>query len=154
MSVKSTLIFCAALSPIVYGQDVISTQGASYSNASGSIDFTIGETIIATGSDGSNDITQGFHQTNWNFVGIEDHQENMEANVFPNPMNSSLTIQTPDFDDVQFKMLDAQGRLVATGTLEEEQSQIETASFVPGNYTLMLYRGSEKLKTFKLIKQH
>jgi hypothetical protein len=45
-------------------QEVVSAQGDSYSNTSGSIDFTIGEVVINTGTDGNNDITQGFHQTN------------------------------------------------------------------------------------------
>ena len=44
----------------VSAQEVVSTQGDSYSNASGSIDFTIGEVIITTGTDGTNDLTQGF----------------------------------------------------------------------------------------------
>ena len=50
----------------VYAQEVVATQGDSYSNTSGSIDFTIGEVITATGSNGAADITQGFHQTNLN----------------------------------------------------------------------------------------
>ena len=50
-------------------QEVVVTQGDSYSNASANIDFSIGEVIINTGTDGTNDLTQGFHQTNWNFVG-------------------------------------------------------------------------------------
>jgi hypothetical protein len=54
----------------VSAQEVVATQGDSYSNANGNIDFTIGEVIIATGTDGTNDITQGFHQTNWNFLGV------------------------------------------------------------------------------------
>lgn len=70
MKIKSTLFFCVAISPIAFGQEVISTQGDSYSNGSGSLNFIIGEVVINTGSDGSNDITQGFHQTNWNFSSI------------------------------------------------------------------------------------
>ncbi|MFB0961844.1 MAG: hypothetical protein QMB20_11635, partial [Flavobacteriales bacterium] len=46
----------------ILSQEVVSTQGDSYSNASGSIDFTIGEVITATGTNGASDITQGFHQ--------------------------------------------------------------------------------------------
>jgi hypothetical protein len=51
-------------------QEVFSSQGEAYSNANGSIDFTIGEVVINTGTDGTNDLTQGFHQTNWNFLGV------------------------------------------------------------------------------------
>jgi hypothetical protein len=54
----------------VSAQEVVATQGDSYTNARANIDFTLGEVIIATGTDGNNDLTQGFHQTNWNFVGL------------------------------------------------------------------------------------
>ena len=32
-----------------FAQEVVSTQGDSYTNSSGSIDFTIGEVVINTG---------------------------------------------------------------------------------------------------------
>ena len=50
----------------VSAQEVVATQGDTYSNAIANIDFTIGEVIIDTGTDGTNDLTQGFHQTNFN----------------------------------------------------------------------------------------
>ena len=63
---KNTLVlFSLFASLAVTAQEVISTQGESYSNASASIDFTIGEVIINTETAGTNVITQGFHQTNW-----------------------------------------------------------------------------------------
>ena len=60
----------------VSAKEVVSTQGDSYSNASANIDFTLGEVIIDTGTDGTNDLTQGFHQSNWNFLGVEDFAPN------------------------------------------------------------------------------
>ena len=82
--IKNTLVLSLLLTTItVSAQEVVSTQGDSYSNASGSIDFTIGEVVIKTGTDGTNDITQGFHQTNWNFLGVEDHAPSYEATIFP-----------------------------------------------------------------------
>ena len=36
------------------GQEIVSAQGDFYTNASGSIDFTIGEVVINTGTDGTN----------------------------------------------------------------------------------------------------
>ena len=68
---KNTLVLFSLLTTLsVSAQEVVATQGDSYSNASGNIDFTIGEVVINTGTDGTNDLTQGFHQTNWNFLGV------------------------------------------------------------------------------------
>ena len=79
----SILIFLIGANNFVNAQEVVSTQGDSYSNASSSIDFTIGEVIIDTGTDGTNDLTQGFHQSNWSLVGVVDHDLSYEAIVFP-----------------------------------------------------------------------
>ena len=85
MKRHTLVLFSFLATGTVSAQEVVSTQGDSYSNTSGSIDFTLGEVIIATGTDGTNNITQGFHQTNWNFLGVEDFSPNYEAIIFPNP---------------------------------------------------------------------
>jgi len=134
-------------------QEVVSTQGASYSNTSGSIDFTIGEVIIATGTDGTNDITQGFHQSNWNFLGLEDHLPSYEATIFPNPTENVLNIQTSSFENVTYTLYDAQGKLVLQDKLTADQTPIQVSHLAPGSYSLTLNNATQNLKTFKLIKQ-
>lgn len=135
-------------------QQVISTQGDSYSNANGSIDFTIGEVIINTVNEGTNDITQGFHQTNWNFVGVVDHTPSYEAIIFPNPTEDVLNIKTSTFENVTYTLFDAQGKLVLQDKLSEEQTPIQVSQLAPGAYSLTLKSETQNLKTFKLIKSH
>ena len=145
----------------VSAQEVLSTQGDSYSNASASIDFPLGEVIIATGTDGTNDITQGFHQTNWNFLGVEDFAPNYEAIIFPNPTEDVLNIRTSTFENVTYTLYDAQGKLVMQNILSAEQTPIQVSQLAPGAYSLELIfeegskgsLSSPKRKTFKLIKQ-
>lgn len=136
----------------LHAQEVVSTQGDSYSNTSGSIDFTIGEVIISTGTDGTNNLTQGFHQTNWNFVGLEDHTPSYQATIFPNPTSDILNIQTSTFDNVTYTLYDAQGKLVIEDQLSAEQTPIQVSQLAPGNYSLTLNNATQTLKTFKLVK--
>ena len=135
-------------------QEVVSTQGDSYSNANGSIDFTIGEVVIKTNSDGSNDLTQGFHQTNWNFLGIEDHDPTYEVAVFPNPTQELLTIRTNSFEHVTYLFYDAQGKLVLQNNLTAEETSIPVGQLATGSYSLILNNGTQNIKTIKLIKTH
>lgn len=152
---KETLVLCALLTTVsVSAQEVVSTQGDSYSNASGSIDFTIGEVVINTGTDGTNDITQGFHQTNWNFVGLDDHAPDYEAIIFPNPTSDILNIRTSTFENVTYTLYDAQGKLVLQDKLSAEQTPIQVSQLAPGAYSLTLNNETQKLKTFKLVKTH
>ena len=118
--------------------------------------------IINTGTDGTNDITQGFHQTNWNFVGLEDFAPNYEATIFPNPTEDVLNIRTSTFENVTYTLYDAQGKLILQNILSAEQTPIQVSQLAPGAYSLELIfeegnKGPQSLskrKTFKLVKTH
>ena len=153
MKKTAFLLFSLFATISVSAQEVVATQGDSYSNASGNIDFTIGEVIINTGTDGTNDITQGFHQTNWNFLGVEDFAPNYEATIFPNPTSEVLNIRTSTFENVTYTLYDAQGKLVLQVILSAEQTPIQVGQLAPGSYSLSLNNQTQNLKTFKLIKQ-
>jgi hypothetical protein len=153
MKKKAFVLFSLFATITVSAQEVVSTQGDSYSNASGSIDFTIGEVVINTGTDGTNDLTQGFHQTNWNFLGVEDYAPNYEAIIFPNPTEEVLNIRTSTFENVTYTLYDAMGKLVLQDKLSSVQTPIQVSQLAPGAYSLTLNNDTQKLKTFKLIKQ-
>tara|TARA_B110000902_G_scaffold91157_1_gene108303 strand:- start:1954 stop:2418 length:465 start_codon:yes stop_codon:yes gene_type:complete len=153
MKKTAFVLFSLFVTITVSAQEVVSTQGDSYSNASGNIDFTIGEVIIDTGTDGTNDLTQGFHQTNWNFLGVEDFAPDYEVLIFPNPTEDVLNIKTSTFENVTYTLYDAQGKLVMQDKLSAEQTPIQVSQLAPGNYSITLSNGTQELKTFKLIKQ-
>ena len=153
MKINTLVLFLFFASLTVTAQEVVATQGDSYSNASANIDFTLGEVIIATETDGTNDLTQGFHQTNWNFVGLEDFAPNYEATIFPNPTEDVLNIRTSAFENVTYTLYDAQGKLVMQNILSAEQTPIQVSQLAPGSYSLTLNNETQNLKTFKLIKQ-
>ena len=149
---RAFLVFLILTTITATAQEVVSTQGDSYSNTSGSIDFTIGEVVINTGTDGTNDVTQGFHQTNWNFVGLEDHLPSYAAIIFPNPTVDVLNIQTSSFEGVTYTLYDGQGKLVLQDLLSAKQTPIEVSELAPGSYSLTLNNETQNLKTFKLVK--
>ena len=135
-------------------QEVVSSQGQTYSNANGSIDFTVGEVIINTGSNGTNDLTQGFHQTNWNFLGVVDFAPDFEVTIFPNPTSDVLNIKSTIYQDISYSLYDAQGKLVLKNVLSETVTQIQVNQLAPGAYSLSINDKKEQLKNFKLIKSH
>ena len=137
----------------VHSQEVVSTQGETYSSPNAIIDFTVGEVVINTVSDGTNNITQGFHQTNWNFLGLENHTPSFEAIIYPNPTEDVLKIRTSTFEKVTYTLYDVQGKLVMQDRLSAEQTPIQVSQLAPGSYSLTLNNDTQKLKTFKLIKQ-
>lgn len=149
-------LFCAAIfyssCLTLNAQEVISSQGDSYSNANGSVDFTIGETVIFSGTDGNHDITQGFHQTNWDFLGLEDHNPSVQVSVFPNPTEEFINVRTEGLEAGHYKMMDAAGRIVLTGELSHDETNLDVRKLDSGNYNLLLLSNGEPVKTIKLIK--
>lgn len=150
---KNTFVLISLLTAhVAFSQEVVSTQGDTYSNGTGHIDFTIGEVVIDTGTDGTNFITQGFHQSSWNYVGLEDHLPTYEAKVYPNPTSDYLTISATNFTGVSCSLFDAQGKLVTQVELNSEITTIEVKDLSLGAYSLILNNDSQLLKTFKLVK--
>ena len=155
MKIFFIAICSLSISQFSFSQEVISTQGDSYTNANGSVDFTIGEVVTFTATDGNNDLTQGFHQTNWNFVELEDHQADFEVSIYPNPVEDELNIRAAEFQDVSYKLYDSRGRVVREDNLSGEFTGIAVTDLAPGGYQLELHKSNQDLlKTFKLIKNH
>ncbi|MEX1001685.1 MAG: T9SS type A sorting domain-containing protein [Crocinitomicaceae bacterium] len=152
--VFKSLFFIAIINPLLLSsQEVVSVQGDSYNNDNKSVDFTIGEIIINTVSDSTNDITQGFHQTKWDFLNIELHNSNVEIKVYPNPVEKQLNIETFPYKNINYKMYNNKGQVVLEGILTQEITSLNTENLQSANYTLILLNDKkEKIKTYKLIK--
>ena len=133
-------------------QEVISTQGGSYSNTSINIEFTIGEVVIKTVSDGVMELTQGFHQTNWNLTVTEDHTPSFKATIFPNPISEVLNIKTHMFEGTSYSVYNSKGKLILSGKLFLEQTSINLRQLPTGAYLLNLNDANQNLKTYKLFK--
>lgn len=158
MKRRTVVVFSLLSTLSASAQEVVSSQGESYSNATGSIDFTLGEVVINTGINGAGEITQGFHQTNWNILSIEDYAPSYEVAIFPNPMEDVLSIETSKFDNVTYTLYDAQGKMVMQNKLSAEQTPIQVGQLAQGAYTLELNynqtNSPSKRKTYKLVKIH
>ena len=135
-------------------QEVISTQGDSYTNASNTLDYTVGEPVIATVSDGTNDLTQGFHQTLLTIVGIEDLDVNFSVNIFPNPTSEIVNLDIEKFEGVSFHLFNVEGKLLNQAELTEKKTTVRVADYPKGTYLLTLTQTEDqKIKTYKIIKK-
>ena len=150
---RNIIILISLLATIsISAQEVISAQGDTYSGSGLVLDFTVGEVIINTVTDGTSTLTQGFHQSKWSVVGIRDLFPDFEANVFPNPLEEVLNIEASAYENVKFFLYDAQGKLVREDKLSAELSTIELSELAAGAYSLLLTKANQNLKAFKLIK--
>ena len=137
----------------INAQEVISVQGASYSNSNGSIDFTIGEVVTATLINTNNILTQGFHQTNLTVLAVDDFDINFQARVFPNPTQDLLQLDILNFSGLNYKVYDIQGRQLSIAKIDKKNTVINTSQYAKGMYLLViLNENKQKLKTYRIIK--
>ena len=153
MKIKFTILFLFLCTLTVSSQEVIASQGNSYSNTSMSIDFTIGEVVIATLNNTGNTLTQGFHQTNLTVLAIDDFDINYQARVFPNPTQDLLQVEIQNFEGLNFKMYDIQGRQLSQQKINSMNTTINTTPYAKGLYLLViLNENNQLLKTYRIIK--
>ena len=146
----SLLIFISLCSS---AQEVISTQGESFSNASISLDWTIGETVVETFSDSSYQLTQGFHQPQLIITAIEDIKDAFSIKIFPNPTKAfiHLNLERPE-DHFVYQLYDINGKLLKENVINDSQVIIQMGEFSSGSYFLVVKHKKEKLGTYKIQK--
>jgi hypothetical protein len=135
-------------------QEVISSQGESYKNGSTQIDFTIGETVIETISDGNNTLTQGLHQTQLLITSLEDLDINFLVDIFPNPTSEFLNLRIEEYEALSFQLFDVTGKLLNQALITAKETSVNVSEYPKGTYLLTLtHQESKKIKTYKVIKK-
>ena len=102
----------------------------------------------------------GFQMSQVNVIplsvtGIKQTEKEIGLNAYPNPMADELTIEVATTNDTKltYVLVDALGRLVLTGNLNNSKTTINTSNLEKGFYSLSVTneKGSS-LKTIKLVK--
>lgn len=154
MKQNKLLVSLLLLSAGLSAQEVISSQGDSYSNTNNTLDFTIGEPVVETVTDGTNSLTQGFHQTLLTITSIEDFDVDLGVNIFPNPTAEKVNLTIEKFEGVTFYLFDVTGKLLQEALITEQQTFIKVSGYAKGSYLLKLEgKENKSLKTYKIIKK-
>ena len=157
----SILILFIALSTQFIAQDldhyVIGSDGGHSRNNQFSLDYTIGEVVTEFGQDSANrnHLTQGFQQTMLAIVSVEEHVQDIEIDVYPNPALDHLNVSIPTLqEDMQFALFDMQGKLIEQQKINSEAFTIGFSSMSTGNYLLVFSNKDQRIKTLQVQKSH
>lgn len=135
-------------------QQVVASAGASFTNATRGIAFTIGEPIIATDAASAHIITQGFHQPSADISTVVAAltESAFDVVVFPVPATTELNIRVDGSDDpLTLELLDAAGRVVSTAGVFRNRTTVDVASMANGCYTLRLLRSRTPFSLTQII---
>lgn len=156
LTIAAFALFCAARAQTVMPQ-VVSSSGGSGQNAQGSLDWTIGEAVTATVTDGTSTLTQGFQQPTL-VIATSQNENNdvMHLLVYPNPTADyvTLNLDPSGTQQINYKVYDSAGKLVNEGKATSNQSNISFQNMASGQYTISLTDNQLKTQHISIIKQN
>ena len=136
---------------------VIGSDGGHSRNNQFSLDYTIGEVVTEFGQDSASGVhlTQGFQQTMLSIVSIEEHVQNIEIDVYPNPTVDYLNVSIPTLqEDMQFSLYDMQGKLIDQQKINSKAFTIGFSNQSTGNYLLVFSTKDQRIKTLQVQKSY
>jgi hypothetical protein len=139
------------------GQETIATSAGNFTGSGGSVSYTIGQVAYSSLSGTNGSVVQGVQQPyEISVVTAVEETEEITLNwiVYPNPTSNTikLSVESPDFDNMSYRLFDNNGKLIQDVKVESEETEISMYNLVPSIYFLRVIKNKKELKTFKIIK--
>ena len=146
-------LFCLVLTELkaqTLTPQVLSTAGTSFVNGTNVLDWTLGEPATFTLDNGTNLLTQGFHQNDLLITEIDNTENSFGVTVFPNPTADFVQIQFDKATDNNvIELFSVEGKLLLSETISATNvAQINMSNYANGTYLLKV----NKSKTYQIIK--
>jgi len=147
--------FCIA---IVQGQQTIPATGGNASGSGGSVSYTVGQILSSTISGTNGTVVQGVQQPYEISVvtAIRNAEDiNLKCIVYPNPTagQTKLVFESPDFENLSFRLFDINGVLLKDKKVESRETEISLENLSSSVYFLKVIKNNLEVKVFKIVKK-
>ena len=147
-----TLVMAQTATP-----ELVSSSGDSFKNTTYQLDWSIGESVTETFSGGDFILTQGFHQSNYEIIGLENlNDDRISILVYPNPATDLISVE---FKNSPFTghigdliITDINGSILQSKTVLSNIEQFNFTYYAKGVYFIHLRQDNQSIKSFKIIK--
>lgn len=139
---------------VLHAQEVIITAGSKATGMGGTAIYTIGQVVYTTQIGVNGSITQGVQQPFLvvTTVGINEASVNLELSAYPNPTTDYLTLKVEDDSSLSYQLCNLQGKVIESKKLQSTSTNIHLEAQPTATYFLRVIKGSNLIKTFKIIK--
>jgi hypothetical protein len=130
--------------------EVIASAGEHFDNGTTQLSWTLGEVVIDTYDNGSNILTQGFHQTELTVTSIEETLSDVRMNLYPNPTSEFLNIELGNNEkDINLQLYDMSGKLIHKDVITANTNKfvLPMQSVATGKYLVQMQSEDGKLNT-------
>lgn len=134
-------------------QEVISSAGEFQEASTGSLSWTLGETITETYRTDLRIITQGFNQSQLSATATYELPGlNFNLSAYPNPASDFIILDTDQMRNLKYQIYSVQGEFISEGKLTSFQTRIDFQTLIPSTYIIRVYENNIPLKLFKIVK--
>lgn len=156
---KKQFLFFALVSTFffseeIFAQELITTQGDFYKNQRGSISFSIGEIVTETNVINGQILTQGFQQSTWEFVGVDEIELPFSVKAFPNPASESLILSFETLVEGEVMISNQAGKIVLTKKIQDKKMSIDVSWLASGTYVLTFTDETSAKHSLKILKSN
>ena len=135
------------------GQELISSSGDYYETSELSLEWSIGEIMTETFTEGSLILTQGLHQSYFTITALDELPPTLSnISVYPNPATQYFYINTSQ-TDLKYTITDIAGKIIAQDNVNGK-TKVNISNYTNNIYFLnIIEKDNTSKKTFKIIKQ-
>jgi hypothetical protein len=135
-------------------QQVIGAAGTTATTSGGSVSYTVGEIAIQTTESSSGNASEGVQQAYEIYkVGVTELALGSSINVYPNPTNGQLTLNTINLNkNLAYELYDSQGKLIRECASFSDGHTLSISEFTNAVYYLKISSDNQPIQTFKIIK--
>ena len=141
-----------------FAQSSVHSSGGNFSGATGSVSYSVGQTVYTTNTGATGSIAQGVQQPfEITKVLTADTFSDLvkELKVFPNPTTENLTISLTRLstNSLDYEIIDTNGKLFKAEKGMGNETNIDVSSFPAAIYFLKIKNQNQEIKTYKIIKK-
>lgn len=150
------LVSCFYFFQTASAQQATVTSGGNATGTNGTSSYSIGQVIYSSASGTNGYVNQGVQQPFEIFTLGNDAFPEIQLlmTVYPNPTTEfvNLKIENHSLEDLQFQLLDLNGRQIQFKKIATSETQISMGNLSKAIYLLNVFEDNKVVKTFKIIK--
>ncbi|MEN8187604.1 MAG: T9SS type A sorting domain-containing protein [Bacteroidota bacterium] len=141
----------------IYAQNVISVTAAKATGVNGDVAYAVGQLFYTSFSGSGGVVAQGIQHPKETIItlGTEEFFENSSLlTIYPNPASEflSLDVKNIDWQNLQYKLFDVNGRTLQDKDFTGNKTQIDLRRLKPAVYFLKITENHNNIRNFKIIK--
>ena len=141
------LLVCLLWAGRAQAQESANTTGGDATGLGGTVAYSIGQVVYTTQNSSTGSVAQGVqHAYDVYALGMEHNELNVAMDVYPNPTSDNIILQIPDFNNQQlwYRLLDAQGKIIVREKIITQQSAINMYNLSSATYFLQVVNQDNK----------